>query len=30
MCLYVIVLSEEGGGFEVPLVVILRIDCILS
>jgi hypothetical protein len=22
--------SEDGGGFEVPLAVLLRIDCILS
>ena len=30
LCLCGIALSEGGGGFEVPLVVLLRVDCILS
>jgi len=30
LCLCGIALSEGGGGFEVPWVVLLRVDCILS
>ena len=30
-CVYVVLhYQREGGGFEVPLVVLLRVDCILS